>query len=46
VALRYISLINFKSAEFKDLVVLLSLGFVLALAALAAYPFLAGRAGV
>jgi hypothetical protein len=46
VALRYISLINFESAQLKNLVVLLSLGFVLALAALAAYPFLAGRAGV
>jgi hypothetical protein len=46
VALRYISLINFESAQLKNLVVLLSLGFVLSLAALAAYPFLAGRAGV
>jgi hypothetical protein len=46
VALRYISLINFESAQLKNLVVLLSLGFVLALGALAAYPFLAGRAGV
>jgi hypothetical protein len=46
VALRYISLINFESAQLKNLVVLLSVGFVLALAALAAYPFLAGRAGV
>jgi hypothetical protein len=46
VALRYISLINFESAQLKNLVVLLSVGFVLALGALAAYPFLAGRAGV
>jgi hypothetical protein len=43
VALRYVGLIHYESAQLKNLVVLLSVGFILALAAIASYPFLAGR---
>jgi hypothetical protein len=43
VALRFVGLIHFESAQLKNLVVLLSAGFILALAAIGSYPFLAGR---
>jgi hypothetical protein len=43
VALRYVGLIHYQSAQMKNLVLLLSVGFVLALAAVASYPFLAER---
>jgi len=43
VALRYVGLIHYESAQLKNLVVLLSAGFVLALAAVGSYPFLSRR---
>lgn len=43
VALRYVGLIHYESAQLKNLVVLLSFGFVLALAAVGSYPFLSRR---
>ena len=43
VALRYVGLIHYESAQMKNLVVLLGVGFIFALAAVGSYPFLAGR---
>jgi len=43
VALRYIGLIHYASAQLKNLVVLLSFGFILALVAVGSYPFLSRR---
>jgi hypothetical protein len=43
IALRFIGLIHYESAQLKNLVALLSSGFVLALLAIASYPFLARR---
>lgn len=43
VALRYVSLIHFQSAQMKNLVLLLAVGFILALGAIGSYPFIAGR---
>ncbi len=43
IALRYVSLIHYGSAQLKNLVVLLVVGFILALAAIGSYPFIAGR---
>jgi hypothetical protein len=43
VALRYVGLIHYESAQMKNLVVLLSAAFILALASIGSYPFLAGR---
>lgn len=42
VALRFVGLIHFESAQLTNLLLLLSVGFVLALASVASYPFLAG----
>jgi hypothetical protein len=43
VALRYVGLIHYETAQLKNLVLLLVLAFVLALASIGSYPFLAGR---
>lgn len=43
VALRYVGLIHYESAQLKNLVVLLVTSFVLALISVGSYPFLAGR---
>jgi hypothetical protein len=43
IALRYVGLIHYQSAQMKNLVGLLALGFILALLAVGAYPFLGGR---
>jgi hypothetical protein len=43
VALRYVGLIHYESAQLKNIVVLLVVGFVLALVSIGSYPFLGGR---
>jgi hypothetical protein len=43
VALRYVGLIHYESAQLKNIVVLLVVGFVLGLMAIGSYPFLGGR---
>jgi hypothetical protein len=43
VALRYIGLIHYETAQMKNLAMLLVIGFVLALMSVGSYPFLAGR---
>jgi hypothetical protein len=43
IALRYIGLIHYQSAQMKNLVGLLAIGFILALLAVGSYPFLGGR---
>jgi len=43
VALRFVGLIHYQSSQLKNLVALLGVGFVLAVAAVGSYPFLAGR---
>lgn len=42
-ALRYVGLIHYESAQLKNIVVLLVVAFVLALASIGSYPFLGGR---
>jgi hypothetical protein len=43
VALRFVGLIHYESAQLKNLVVFLGIGFVLAVLAVGSYPFLAAR---
>jgi hypothetical protein len=43
VALRFVGLIHYQSSQLKNLVALLGVGFVLAVAAVGSYPFLAAR---
>jgi hypothetical protein len=43
IALRFVGLIHYESAQLKNLAVLLAVGFILALGAVGSYPFLAVR---
>jgi hypothetical protein len=43
VALRFVGLIHYQSAQLKNLVALLGIGFVVAVLAVGSYPFLAAR---
>jgi hypothetical protein len=43
VALRYVGVIHYETAQLKNLVVLLVVAFLLSLASIGSYPFLAGR---